>query len=23
MIYLVTKTAFLFRVNECVPLNWV
>jgi len=23
MIYFVTKTAFLFRVNECVPLNWV
>jgi len=23
MICFVNKTAFLFRVNECVPLNWV
>jgi len=23
MIYFVTKTAFLFRVNECVLWNWV
>jgi len=22
MIYFVTKTAFLFRVNECVLWNW-
>jgi len=23
MICFVNKTACLFRVNECVPLNWV
>jgi len=23
MIYLVTKTAFLLRVNDCVSLNWM